>query len=383
MLFGTPLQGYEGSSFIYDTGSGYLTTTTTACSYTSGCSTTYYDQELSSTAATVQPQTERTLVYGSAELRGFDGTDVVCLSSDADQSLCATDFQFFLITYAHGLNGVDGILGMSPSDPANGPSLMQALYDQGKIPDAVATFVINDPEQQSSVTLGGVPDGAIDGKTTTLDLLQDQDSWWTLELDDMAYGSSSIKASQTQYAILDTGTSFLTISRTDYESFSAAVVAVGGFDCAGAYCYSQEHYCDRYQDDLEDLTLTLQGKNFTLRSYQYLVSGDGHVAPKCLVAVSYLSDYEGLYILGDTFLRSYVSTFNYTSEQVLLGASATAPTRLKPHRTWEFWVLVGIVSACGLVLLIVLVRCMVRRVKAGRQQQYQQVEQSHPFHQQS
>ena len=171
MLFGTPLQGYEGSSFIYDTGSGYLTTTTTACSYISGCSTTYYDQGLSSTAATVQPQTERTLVYGSAELRGFDGTDIVCLSSDADQSLCATDFQFFLITYAHGLTGVDGILGMSPSDPANGPSLMQALYDQGKIPDAVATFVINDPEQQSSVTLGGVPDGAIDGETTTLDLL--------------------------------------------------------------------------------------------------------------------------------------------------------------------------------------------------------------------
>ena len=214
VLFGTPLQGTQNSRFIYDTGSGYLTTTTTECY--AGCSAPYYDQASSSTASTVQPKTEFTLTYGSAELRGFDGTDTVCLNSDADQSLCASDFEFYLITYAHGLEGLDGILGMSPVTGLE-PSFMKALHDQGKIDEAVATFVINDPERQSSVTLGGIPDGAIVGNMTALDLVPDEDTWWTLELDGLTYGGDSIKESQTRYAILDTGTSLLTISRSDYE----------------------------------------------------------------------------------------------------------------------------------------------------------------------
>ena len=96
------------------------------------------------------------------------------------------------------------------------------------------------------MTLGGIPDGVVNGNMTKLDLIQDQDTWWTVALDDVAYGASSIKQSQTQYAIIDTGTSFLTLSKSDYEQFSAAVFAVGGFNCEGAICYSQEHTCDRY-----------------------------------------------------------------------------------------------------------------------------------------
>ena len=89
-----------------------------------------------------------------------------------------------------------------------------------------------------------------------------------------------------------------------------------------------------------------------------------------MVAVSYISDVSGLYILGDTFLRSYVSTFNYTSEQMILGPSASAPGKFETVRTWEFWVLLAIVCLCGLVLLAVLVSCIVKKVKARRNQQY-------------
>ena len=56
------------------------------------------------------------------------GRDRVCL--DEGGELCVHDFDFFVITSADGLNGNDGILGLSPPHEAqNGPSLIKALYD--------------------------------------------------------------------------------------------------------------------------------------------------------------------------------------------------------------------------------------------------------------
>ena len=76
VYFGTPLQiGQNTSNYIYDTGSGYLTTTSTACST---CSTHYYDPT-SSTTAKVESKEQKKLDYGSAALKGYLGTDQVCL----------------------------------------------------------------------------------------------------------------------------------------------------------------------------------------------------------------------------------------------------------------------------------------------------------------
>jgi hypothetical protein len=47
-FLGTPLQGSNSSDFVYDTGSGYLTVTSTGCA---DCSTKYYNQSASSTAS--------------------------------------------------------------------------------------------------------------------------------------------------------------------------------------------------------------------------------------------------------------------------------------------------------------------------------------------
>ena len=42
------------------------------------------------------------------------GTDTVCL--DMTKGICVADFEFFVIQSATGLNGNDGILGLSPPD---------------------------------------------------------------------------------------------------------------------------------------------------------------------------------------------------------------------------------------------------------------------------
>lgn len=49
---------------------------------------------------------------------------------------------------------------------------------------------------------------------------------------------------------------------------------------------------------------------------------DGHA---CSVAVSYAPNSYDLYILGDTFLRNFVSTYDYKAKKVRLAINANAP----------------------------------------------------------
>lgn len=54
------------------------------------------------------------------------GTDYVCLSDYVGSSTCVNDFNFFIITKETGLSN-DGILGLGPPYPENGPSYIAAL----------------------------------------------------------------------------------------------------------------------------------------------------------------------------------------------------------------------------------------------------------------
>ena len=60
----------------------------------------------------------------------------------------------------------------------------------------------------------------------------------------------------------------------------------------------------------------LGGNVFTITPKGYTFSGDNIFDYRCTVAVSYMSDNSGLYILGDTFLRNFVSTYNFAEEKI-------------------------------------------------------------------
>ena len=124
VFFGTPLQGNQDADFVYDTGSGYLTVTSTACDV---CDSQYFSPGISESgrALGLKPKVLR---YGSATLAGVMVADRVCLSDEEPLDVCADDFEFLVMTKSKGLNGNDGILGLSPINKANGPSFMDALY---------------------------------------------------------------------------------------------------------------------------------------------------------------------------------------------------------------------------------------------------------------
>ena len=108
--FGTPAQ-YGEKMYIYDTGSGIVTTTTTNCY--KGCDSHVYDPDLSTTKSHFN-STQVELRYGSANLTGNFIEDRVCLANGENGSMCADNFTFFEIVQAEGLTGINGLVGFSP-----------------------------------------------------------------------------------------------------------------------------------------------------------------------------------------------------------------------------------------------------------------------------
>ena len=68
---------------------------------------------------------------------------------------------------------------------------------------------------------------------------------------------------------------------------------------------------------MKDFTFQLEYTTFTIPPAGYTSDVDGG----CLIAVSYISDSQGLYILGDTFLRNFVSTYDYEKKKIDLGVN--------------------------------------------------------------
>ena len=66
---------------------------------------------------------------------------------------------------------------------------------------------------------------------------------------------------------------------------------------------------------MKDFTFQLYYTTFTIPPAGYTFDLEGN----CVIAVSYLSDSSNLCILGDTFLRNFVSTFDYKDYGIRLG----------------------------------------------------------------
>ena len=85
------------------------------------------------------------------------------------------------------------------------------------------------------MTLGSVPDDCIAGgasNTHELELKMNHDDWWTVRMRDFKYGDKSIQSSGTELAILDSGTSYISISQSDYENFARKILKLDGMQCS-------------------------------------------------------------------------------------------------------------------------------------------------------
>jgi len=321
------------SNVVFDTGSGWLTVATQLCEACSGGGK--YDFHKSTTSKILDDGPEN-LYYGSATLTGKYISDDVCLGSD-----CIKGFEIFGITKETGLQGVDGILGLSPDMYGNGPSFFDAL-DKGGLTNGNHYFgyFIGDETQTSEIDFGTVDAS----KIKKLDNIGDDEgfltydlagySWWQLSLKGGDVGKTSFATAST--TIVDSGTSLIAITQSDWATYAKALTASNPeFTCDPnqGLCYKQS----ACSGTSPDLSFSFDGE------YYFVVPGatveleqDQQGQKFCINGVQGgIPDSQDMYILGDIFLRNFYAKYDMGNYQVGLALDAyskgTIVKRDPPH----------------------------------------------------
>ena len=198
-----------------------------------------------------------------------------------------------------------------------------ALADENIISEPKVTFCLNnEPQDQvsvaSNITFGNMPNDCLHGGTDftfKLDLDTTYDEWWSVRLRSVRYGTSNLKTSYTDIAIIDTGTSFFTISKTDFDNFAEILLGLDGITCSYAEgCYTEDDVlCETIRPNMEDLQIQLDFTVFNITPQYFTYNRLNVTSNKhfCQVAVSALPDEDGIYILGDPFLRAFTTNFDF------------------------------------------------------------------------
>jgi hypothetical protein len=305
---GTPAQTFK---VIFDTGSSNLWVPGKSC-YSIPCWThTTYHSEKSSTY--VANGTKFAIQYGSGSLEGFLDQDTVSVGG-----LVLKDVTFTESTKEPGVAFIagkfDGILGLAfPSIAVDGVKpIFNEMMDQGVVSQNLFSFYMskdpNSGDKGGELIFGGIDKAHYTGDLVYAPLITE--TYWGVSMSAVSLAGTSMACSAADpcLAIVDTGTSLLA-GPTD--AVKAINEKLGGkANAAGQYMID----CAKTTDgSMPDVTFTVGGNDFTLTPAQYVLNVQG----QCLSGFMGIAlPKPNMWILGDVFLSTYYSVFDYGNKQV-------------------------------------------------------------------
>ncbi|XP_026511069.1 gastricsin-like [Terrapene carolina triunguis] len=310
---GTPPQNFL---VLFDTGSSNLWVPSVYCQSQACSNHARFNPSQSSTYSS-NGQTF-SLQYGSGSLTGFFGYDTMTL-----QNIAVTNQEFGLSENEPGTNFIyaqfDGILGMAyPSLAVGGATTaLQGMLQENLLSQPIFSFYLSSqPSSQygGEVVFGGVDSSLYSGQIYWAPVTQEL--YWQIGIDEFAIGGQATGwCSQGCQAIVDTGTSLLTVPQQFMNSFLQDV---------GAQANEYGEYvvdCSSIQS-LPTISFTINGVSFPLPPSAYILNNNGY----CSVGVeqTYLPSQNGqpLWILGDVFLRQYYSVYDMGNNRIGFAAVA-------------------------------------------------------------
>nr|XP_056701676.1 gastricsin-like [Euleptes europaea] len=310
---GTPPQNFL---VLFDTGSSNLWVPSVYCQSQACSNHARFNPSQSSTYST-NGQTF-SLQYGSGSLTGFFGYDTMTL-----QNIVVTNQEFGLSENEPGTNFIyaqfDGILGMAyPSLAVGGATTaLQAMLQESLLTQPVFSFYLsNQPSSQygGEVVFGGVDSRLYSGQIYWAPVTQEL--YWQIGIQEFSIGGQGTGwCSQGCQAIVDTGTSLLTVPQQFMGSFLNAVGAQQ--NQYGEYAVD----CSSVQN-LPTISFTINGISFPLPPTAYILNNNGY----CTVGIepTYLPSQNGqpLWILGDVFLRQYYSVYDMGNNRIGFATAA-------------------------------------------------------------
>ncbi|XP_053249097.1 gastricsin-like [Podarcis raffonei] len=310
---GTPPQNFL---VLFDTGSSNLWVPSVYCNSQACTGHSRFNPSQSSTYST-NGQTF-SLQYGSGNLDGFFGFDTMRL-----QNIVVTKQEFGLSENEPGSNFVyaqfDGILGMAyPSLAVGGATTaLEGMLQQNLLSQPIFSFYLS--SQPSSQYGGEVVFGGVDTRLYSGEIYWapvTQELYWQIGIQEFSIGGRATGwCSQGCQAIVDTGTSLLTVPQQYIASFAQAVGAQQ--NQYGEYAVA----CSNVQN-LPTISFNINGVSFPLSPSAYILNNNGY----CTVGIepTYLPSQNGqpLWILGDVFLRKYYSVYDMGNNRIGFAAAA-------------------------------------------------------------
>ena len=210
------------------------------------------------------------------------------------------------------------------------------------------------------------------GAVAKLDLVANKATWWTVNLRGSSYGDIKIGGSF-KYAILDTGTSLIGLEQSSFDLIKDEVQRIEGAECYDGLGCALPGDCASYEGrwPIQDLKFQLNYNVFTLppAAYTFTIS-DNADTEACLIAVQPLPENTGVNILGDPFLRTFTTTFDYASQQMQLSINVNAPAGTKIEKLLSPLEYFGIgLVVVVLIAILIAIACCCYRAKKKRDEE--------------
>lgn len=291
---GTPAQDF---TVLFDTGSSNLWLPLNSCRSSACKNHNLYNPSQSSTY--VENGESISIAYGSGSCSGELVQDTVNLAG-AEITKVVFGGMTSLSSDFEG-SGFDGLMGMAWKAIAedNVTPVFQYMYEQGLVEDNSFSFYLTPSadENGSMLILGGVNEEYSNGSFNYVTL--SSESYWQIPIDGVKAGSYSKSSLQ---GIVDTGTSLLVGPTKVVEDLTKQIGSVSS-DCSNV-------------SSLPTITFTLGGVEYPLTSDDYVlkVTQDGET--QCVLGLESMDTPEELFILGDVFIKTYYTHFDFGNSRV-------------------------------------------------------------------
>eukprot|EP00296_Roombia_truncata_P007874 JP446331.1.p1 GENE.JP446331.1~~JP446331.1.p1 ORF type:complete len:384 (+),score=199.32 JP446331.1:62-1153(+) len=302
---GTPPQTFK---VIFDTGSSNLWIPSKRCSLLQVACKLHNKYDAKKSSSYVVNNTKWDITYGSGGVSGVLSEDVVTVGT-----FTIHDQTFGEATVEKGLGFIagkfDGILGLGFSSIAveHVTPVWDNMVAQGLVDEPVFSFWMSkDPEsgdKGGELMFGGVDPDYYTGDFTYVPLTAT--TYWQFAMDGITVGKETLGCAGGCQAIADTGTSLLAGPKADVDAINkmlGAKAGIGGsstLDCATL-------------SSLPDVAFVVNGKPFTLKPEEYVLQVQG----QCLSGFMGIDLPRPLWILGDVFLSSYYTVFDYGNSRL-------------------------------------------------------------------
>jgi cathepsin D len=323
---GPVVVGGQTFQVIYDTGSNLLWVPSRNCGASCAPHETY--------SGPYTPVNQNfKLTYGSGSASGSFVKAPVTL---ADASL--SSFKMGLANNVefsgYQSSQYDGLLGLAwpgLNGDQNVASLVPSLYQAGQIPANLFTMYLAADGSGGELSLGEIDESRYQGNMTWLPLVLQE--WWTVALTGLMVGDNakvvSTSSLGSQTAIIDSGTSLIVGPDDQIMNLMDTIQTVSGVP---VYYDSSSDLYAIYCSDVDSLpviTFTLMGSDkqqyhFTMPGATYVITSLTNNPRVCVLSFQKsgsMSSGTVDWILGDPFLRTYYSVYDYQNARVGLAAA--------------------------------------------------------------